>query len=166
MLCRSQWFRLLERHAHKQKAGRGRQACASPGTGGAIYKHTSTVVSSTRNANRAEWKPQQHMTHYGLLIFLMYCPQPSPSLACVPLLPTPAAAKTPAALTFRIGPDFDSAREFVYKLGPQRLDELLSAKVVSELLDIAIRSIPPSLSSHRCSPLSRSQKQKKNGYFL
>ncbi|CAM9895390.1 unnamed protein product [Ectocarpus sp. 12 AP-2014] len=33
------------------------------------------------------------------------------------------------ALTFRIGPDFDSAREFVYKLGPQRLDELLSAKV-------------------------------------
>lgn len=35
-----------------------------------------------------------------------------------------------AALTFRIGPDFDSAREFVYKLGPQRLDELLSAKVV------------------------------------
>lgn len=37
-----------------------------------------------------------------------------------------------AALTFRIGPDFDSARDFVYKLGPQRLDELLSAKVVSE----------------------------------
>ncbi len=36
------------------------------------------------------------------------------------------------ALTFRIGPDFDSAREFVYKLGPQRLDELLSAKVVSD----------------------------------
>jgi len=38
------------------------------------------------------------------------------------------------ALTFRIGPDFDSAREFVYKLGPQRLDELLSAKVVSGFL--------------------------------
>ncbi|CAN0114387.1 unnamed protein product [Ascophyllum nodosum] len=37
------------------------------------------------------------------------------------------------ALTFRIGPDFDSAREFVYKLGPQRLDELLSAKVDESL---------------------------------
>ena len=51
-----------------------------------------------------------------------------------PLFHTPLASFCPtgrAALTFRIGPDFDSAREFVYKLGPQRLDELLSAKVVS-----------------------------------
>lgn len=35
-----------------------------------------------------------------------------------------------AALTFRIGPTFEDAHRFVYQLGAQRLDELLSAKVV------------------------------------
>lgn len=56
---------------------------------------------------------------------------------CAPQFPCIGLPRGRAALTFRIGPDFDSAREFVYKLGPQRLDELLSAKVVSE------RSLPP-----------------------
>eukprot|EP00904_Undaria_pinnatifida_P009746 jgi/Undpi1/5901/HiC_scaffold_2.g01175.m1 len=32
-----------------------------------------------------------------------------------------------------LGPDFNGARAFVYKLGPQRLDELLSSKVVNDL---------------------------------
>lgn len=34
------------------------------------------------------------------------------------------------ALTFRIGPKFEDANRFVYRLGAQRLDEMLAAKVV------------------------------------
>lgn len=48
------------------------------------------------------------------------------------LFAAPGGRALEEALTFRIGPDFDAAREFVYSLGPQRLDELLSAKVVSD----------------------------------
>ena len=32
------------------------------------------------------------------------------------------------SLTFRIGPDIDAARNFVYRLGAHRFDELLSAE--------------------------------------
>lgn len=92
-------------------------------------------TSRKRTTRSTRWRPTHPLTPKPgtLSVFSSMLPARCPTgRAWDPCLSCSVRPTGGAALTFRIGPDFDSAREFVYKLGPQRLDELLSAKVVGK----------------------------------
>ena len=100
-----------------------------------LHVHSGSVRFGSVRFGPAGGPAKQQGVAIRLLNEACPLPEPPETPSCFPrLLHNVGVAFTfwsHEALTFRIGPDFEGARNFVYRLGPQRLDELLSSKVVS-----------------------------------